>query len=78
MMGRREGGRGGDGGGEKAVSGPAYANPPRAVSKSGRQAATAEEWAAFSHREKRCEGGNRGAREGMMKKGSLGESEGKD
>lgn len=48
----------GRGRGESA-SGPAYANPPRAASKSGRQAATAEEWAAFSHREKRCEGGKR-------------------
>lgn len=50
-----EEGRGG------AASGPAYANPPRAASKSGRQAATAEEWAAFSHRERSCEGGNGGA-----------------
>ena len=43
----------------EAASGPAYANPPWAASKSGRQAATAEEWAAFSHRERRCEGGKR-------------------
>lgn len=33
---------------EAAESGPVYANPPRAASKSGREAATAEEWAAFS------------------------------
>ena len=44
-----EAGRGEErtGGGEGAASGPAYANPPWAASKSGRQAATAEEWAAF-------------------------------
>lgn len=67
---RREGrGKGeGRGRGEEA-SGPAYANPPRAASKSGRQAATAEEWAAVSHSERRCEGGNRGASEGMKKEG---------
>lgn len=62
----------------EAASGPAYANPPWAASKSGRQAATAEEWAAFSHREKRWEGGNWGASEGMKKEGSLEESEGKN
>lgn len=43
----------------KAASGPAYANPSWAASKSARQAATAEEWAAFSHREKKSTGGKR-------------------
>lgn len=44
----------------EAPSGPVYANPRGEASKSGSQPATAEEWALFSHREKR---GKRGARE---------------
>lgn len=58
-----EEGRGGQGrerGRAEAPSGPVYANPPRAASKSGSQTATAEEWAAFSHREER---GKRGSRD---------------
>lgn len=47
----------------KAASGPAYANPSWAASKSARQAATAEEWAAFSHREKKSRGGKIDAEE---------------